>query len=629
MHKLALPAALAAALFALPPVAAQNRAARAPAVPVACADFNGHANHAWRLANPASAAQPERSRLAELAAGAGQKQAALLAEATRSPQNDNERLLGAFWAAGIDEAALDRQSAAAVQKALAPLGQLRRPRDLAKVLASFHTAGLAPMAEFVRLEAVNGSDRPLAAVPAPLGLVDPAFYTAQDAEVRTLLGKYRTYVEAVLRASGLPEAEVSPASEAVLQIETQLAQALAGEAPGAQSSDTLRAQDRRFIALGFADLLKQLGTRSDNLVVVSPAYFATLGQIVGAERDTKRLSWYLRFRALNRLAPELGAAFRSAHAGFFAQTLRGLPAAPSRAEHMDTLLRRALGGVNDAAFNARYAPAAQRARAEAVANAVRDAAVDMVGKAGATADAERLKATRFDIAGSTTPALDLGGLEFRADDHVGNLLRLGRWAEGRVLADRTIAIDPLPARVPAVQWITGSDTLLVSAAALAPPLLGDSGATPTAAPVPADFGAMGALIGHELAKRLQPGTRGAGLGALYNGFQAAPNLRVDGARTLPMNRADLAGLEFAWAAFMKSQPQADANAKKAFFTAWANLWAKTQTVDALRAEVQTSPYAPAAFRVNGPLSQLPAFGETYGCRVGSTMRTANPIAVWR
>lgn len=625
MRTLALTAALAVAVLALSPAAAQNRGARTPAAPLACADFNGHANHAWRLANPASAAQPERSRLAELGASAAQKQAALLAAAATSPQNDQEKTLGAFWAAGMDEAGLERQSAAAVQTLLAPLAQLRRPRDLAKVGAAYHALGVAPMAEFVRLEATDGGRRPLAAVPAALGLIDPAFYTVSDAEVRTLLGKYRTYVEAVLRASGLPEAEISPASEAVLQIETQLAQALVGEGPEARSSDTLRAQDRRFIALGFADLLKQLGACSEDLVVVSPAYFATLGQIASTERDTKRLQWYLRFRVLNRFAPELGGTFRSAHGGFFAQILRGLPAAPSRAEHMDTLLRRTLGGLNDAAFNARYAPEARRQRALALAEGVRAAAVEMAGKAGATEDAQRLQAMRFDIAGNASNTFDATGLEFRADDHVGNLLRYGRWAEGRILADRPLAIDPLPARVPAVQWLTGTDTLAITAAALSPPLLGDAGTTADAA----DYGALGALVGHELAKRLTPGNRGAALGPLYNGFQAAPGLRVDGARTLPMNRADLAGLEFAWAAFTKAQPQADANTKKAFFTAWANLWAKTQTTEALRAEVQTSPYAPAAFRVNGPLSQLPAFGETYGCRVGAVMRAANPIGVWR
>lgn len=627
MRKLALSAALAAAILAPTPAAnAQNRAAAAPTAPLACADFNGHVNHAWRLANPASVAQPERSRLAELAVSAAQNQVALLSAAASAPQNEAETRLGAFWAAGIDEAGLDRQSATAVQTLLAPLAQLRRPRDLAKVGAAYHALGVAPMAEFVRLDATEDGRRPLAAVPAPLGLVDPAFYTTDDAEVRTLLGKYRTYVEAVLRASGLPEAQISPASEAVLQIETQLAHALVGEGPDARSRDSLRAQDRRFIALGFSDLLKQLGARSEDLVVVSPAYFATLGQIANTERDTQRLQWYLRFRVLNRFASELGSDFRRAHGGFFAQTLRGLSAAPARAEHMDVLLRRTLGGLNDAAYTARYAPEASRQRATALAEAVRAAAIEMVAKGGTAEDAERLKAVRFDIAGSGVATVDASGLTFRADDHIGNLLRYGRWAEARVLADQPIAIGPLPARVPAVQWLTGTETLAITAAALAPPLLGGS---TTASPDAADYGALGALIGHELAKRLAPGNRGAGLAPLYNGFEAAPGLRVDGARTLPMNRADLAGLEFAWAAFTKTQPQADANAKKAFFVAWASLWAKTQTADALRAEVQTSPYAPAAFRVNGPLSQLPAFGETYGCRVGAAMRTASPIAVWR
>lgn len=625
MRQLPLSVALAAAVLVLSPAAAQNRGARTPAVPLACADFDGHANHAWRQANPASPAQPERSRLAELMEAAKRNQTALLATAGSAPQGEAEVLLGAFWAAGIDEAALDRQSAAAVQRLLAPLAQLRRPRDLAKVGATYHALGVAPLAEFVRLEATSNGHRPLAAVPAPLGLIDPAFYTSSEPEVRTLLGKYRTYVEAVLRAGGLPDAEITPASEAVLQIETQLAQALVGEGPDARSADTLRAQDRRFIALGFADLLKQLGARSENLVVVSPGYFATLGQLVAAERDPKRWQWYLRFRVLHRFAPELGSDFRRAHGGFFAQTLRGLPAAPTRVEHMDTLLRRTLGGLNDAAFNTRYAPEARRQRASAVAEAVREAAVDLVAKAGATDDANRLKAARFDIAGQGAPTFDASGLEFKTDDHVGNLLHYGRWSESRVLADRPLAIDPQPARMPAVQWLTGTETLAISAAALAPPLLGESGNVADAA----DFGALGALVGHELSKRLTPGSRGAGLGALYNSFQAAPGLRVDGARTLPMNRADLAGLEFAWAAFQKAQPEADANTKKAFFTAWANLWAKNQTTDALRIEVQTSPYAPAAFRVNGPLSQLPAFGETYGCRVGAVMRSANPIAVWR
>jgi putative endopeptidase len=614
---------LSAALLVVLAAPAAEAQRRAPAAPVACADFYAHANQAWLLAHPASAAQPERSRLEQLSTAASARRDALFAAAASSPQGPLETTLGRFWAAGIDEAGLESASAPALATALAPLGQLRRPRDLPKVGAAFHALGIAPMAEFIRLDAAAGPGQPLAVVPAALGLGDPAFYTSTDPEVRTLLGRYRSYVEAVLRASGLPEAEISPASEAVLQIETQLAQAIAGEAPDARSADTLRAQDRRYIALGFAELLDRLDAGTDQLVVVNPGYFAALTRIA-ADKDVRRMQWYLRFRVVNRLAPDLGTAFRTPHAAFFAQTLRGLPAGPSRAEHMQALLRRDLAGLADAAFNAREAPQARRERAESVVDAVRDAAVEQVGKSDPAA-AKRLADARLDIAGSATPAFDASGLELRAGDHVGNLLRISRWQEARVLAGKSTAVDPLPAHRPAVQWIAPSSMLAVSAAALAPPLLAEGAAAADAR----DFGALGALAGHEFAKAIDAGSRGAALGALFNGLQPAPNLRVDGARTLPMNRADLAGLEFAWVAFQKAQPQADVNAKKAFFVGWAELWAKTQTADALRAEVQTSPYAPNALRVNATLAQLPAFGETFGCRVGSKMRAAAPIAVWR
>ena len=616
-----LPAALAAVLACLP-AHAQNRASRAPAAPAACADFYTHANHGWLQANPASVAQPVRSRLSELSAASAQRHAALLTAAATSPPNDAERTLGLFWAAGTDEAGLDRNSQAALQAALAPLSRLRRPRDLPKVGGEFHKAGLFPMVEFVRVEETGGG-RALAAVPAPLGLVDPAFYTSTDAAAQTLLGRYRGYVEAVLRASGLPDAEISPASEAVLQIETQLAQALAGEAAGTRSSDTLRAQDRRFVSLGLAELLEALDVEVPNLVVVSPAYFATLSRIAG-ERDVKRLQWYLRFRVVHRLAPDLGSAFRTAHGGFFAQTLRGLPAAPTRAEHMEGLLRRNLAGLVDAAYVLRYTPQERRERAAAVIGGVRNAAVVMVRESDPAA-AKILADAKLDIAGSGTPAFDFSGLDFKRDDHVGNLRRLWRWQEARVLAGRSVAIDPLPAHVPAVQWIPSTSTLAVSAAALAPPLLAEGGATPE----PRDFAALGALVGHELSKAIDAGTRGAGLSAIYSAQQPARGLRVDGARTLPMARADLAGLEFAWAAFTAAQPQADANAKKAFFTGWGELWAKTQTADNLRAELQTSPYAPNALRVNTTLAQFAPFGETFGCRVGANMRAKTPTAVWR
>ena len=81
------------------------------------------------------------------------------------------------------------------------------------------------------------------------------------------------------------------------------------------------------------------------------------------------------------------------------------------------------------------------------------------------------------------------------------------------------------------------------------------------------------------------------------------------------------------AAFTKAQPQADANAKKAFFTGWAGLWARQDKATALAAAQATANHAPAKWRVNGPLANFPAFGQAFACKGRVAMqKPANFIA---
>lgn len=573
----------------------------------ACVDFEAHVNTAWRQAHPLPADAASISRLGQFQAMAEQQAQRLLTDVVAAPRDDKERLLAAFWAAGSDPAVLDTRSAAALTQSLAPLQGLRRARDLPVVSARLHALGLAPLIEFTRLDAGNGA---LAAAPAPLGLGDPAFYLRPEAEFQTLLGQYRAYLETLLRASGLPAVEAGAAAEAVVQIETQLAQSLASPSTEPLQPARLRELDRRYAGLGFATLLDQLDADARELAVLNPAYFTALSQRI-ANETPQRLQSLLRARVLLRLAPALGAPFRDAHAEFEGRVLRGLAEPPTTSAVLAESLRRQLPGLLDSVANARRVDAPLRERSESVVRAV---------QAAAAARDPRFGEVRIDLAGSATPAVDFSGLRFSADDPVGNRLRLARWHEQRVLAGLAAPVSPFPALRPALQFDPATQRLSISAAALAPPLLGDSPA--------ADFGAFGALLGHELSKALDAGDRGARLLALYNGFEVVPGLRVDGRRTLPMNRADLAGLEFAWAAFIASHPSASNAEKRAFFAAWAGLWAKHASPAALREDAARSPAAPARWRVNGPLSQLPAFAETFGCRAGQAMHASSPISVW-
>lgn len=582
--------------------------ARTPRPPAACTDFEAYANAAWRQAHPLPADGTVLSQLDQFEARANEQRRRLLAEVVASPRDEREGLLAAFWAAGTDPARLDGGSTAALAQALPPLQTLRRQRDLPRTLAQLHALGLAPLFEFTRLDKGRGA---LAVAPAALGLGDPAFYLRPEPELRALLDQYRAHLQGLLQASGLSVAEAAAAAVTVLRIETELAQTLATSATATAQALRLREQDRRYNGLGFAAVLTALDADARELAVLHPAYFTRLAQLA-ANETPEHLQALLRARTLLRLAPALAAPFRTAHAEFEGRVLRGLANPPDAEILLAETMRRQLPGLLDEVANARLVDAALRSRAEAVVRGV---------QAVAASHDPRFAEVVIDLAGSATPATDWSGLRFAADDPAGNLLRLARWHQQRVLQAQPQPLSPFPALRPALQFDPATRRLAVSAAALAPPLLGP-------APGAADYGAFGALVGHELSKAVDAGDRGNALVALYNGFEAAPGLRVDGRRTLPMNRADLAGLSFAWTAFNTAQPAADPATKRAFFLAWAGLWAQHGSPAGLRAQAQQSTAAPPRWRVNGPLSQLPGFAEAFGCSPGQAMHAVRPITVW-
>jgi len=50
----------------------------------------------------------------------------------------------------------------------------------------------------------------------------------------------------------------------------------------------------------------------------------------------------------------------------------------------------------------------------------------------------------------------------------------------------------------------------------------------------------------------------------------------------------------------------------------------------LRRQLQSNEHAPSKFRVNGPLSDAPAFAAAFGCKPGDAMvnRAAADVKIW-
>ena len=101
----------------------------------------------------------------------------------------------------------------------------------------------------------------------------------------------------------------------------------------------------------------------------------------------------------------------------------------------------------------------------------------------------------------------------------------------------------------------------------------------------------------------------------------------DGASPAPAAQATHAGS--AKAAGKGAPSNIQRESARRFFEAYANVWERNTAPDKAVAEASTSVQAPARFRIDGPLANLPEFSATFACKAGQPMDSATPVSIWR
>jgi predicted metalloendopeptidase len=173
---------------------------------------------------------------------------------------------------------------------------------------------------------------------------------------------------------------------------------------------------------------------------------------------------------------------------------------------------------------------------------------------------------------------------------------------------------------------------------------------------PVNFGGIGMVIGHELthgfddegrqfdpkgnlhdwwtpedAKEFEQ--RAACFVTQYSKFSVAPDVYVNGKLTLGENTADNGGARISLMALHNTIGQ---DTKKTdgftpdqrFFLSFGQVWCENIRPEAEVLQVQTDPHAPARFRVNGVLKNMPEFQKAFACKVGQPMVSPNACRVW-
>jgi putative endopeptidase len=654
---LALALIVAIAALSAPDADAQRKAAtqraKAPAVPAECRDFYAEANKDWLQANPMPASGAV-SALGQLAARAQQQQRDLLDAAMAAPQGNAQQLLGDFWASGLDEAAIERDGANPVAPLLQRIDGIRRARDVAPAIAALHYVGIPVAFDFTADIDLRDLDRHVGYFSqGGLGLPDPAYYTRNDADARALLGRYTDYVEKILVLAGVPAQQAAAEARSVVELETRLAMAsrplVELRDPRANFAPVPTAGlGKQYRNLQLDAFLKTQGVSDDTVSIANPELFAQLDALVAGLKPQQWKS-YLRWKVGDAMAPYLAKPWRDAAFDFRGKVLHGQAVPAPRWQQALDAINLAAGPMLGREYAARYLPAATRQQAELIAGQVRDALARSVDNTSWMSEAARAEARaklgrlRIEV-GTPRRDLDYTVQPMGRGSFGGNMLIASTWRHreemkriGRGNAERRWNVLP---QQPALAYDLAQNRLIVTAAMLQAPVLD------AAMPLPAQYGAFGALVGHELSHALDARGRMVDAGgalrdwwtsteaaawdalgqrvvALYDGL-AYPQLngvKVNGRLGRDENLADLAGVELARSALLAAQPSGGVEADKAFYRGWAQLWAQQVTADEAQRRSLQDVRAPGPWRANVPLMQQASYATAFACKAGAPMQS--------
>ncbi|WP_353080253.1 M13 family metallopeptidase [Stenotrophomonas sepilia] len=643
--------------------AAKKKAARAPAVSAQCSDFYNTTNAGWLKANPVPQTGATTA-LGQLVDRSRQQQRDLLDAAMKSPQGNVQKLLGDFWASGLDEAAVEADGSNPIAPLLTRINAIKKAKDVPASIAALHQVGIPVAFNFGPDVDLKALDRHIGYfMQGGMGLPDPAFYTRTDADTVALMGRYRNYVKQILALTGTPAAKLDAESQAVIALETELArnaQSLAGINNPFNNYAPISTKElnSRYRNLQLDAFLKAQGVDDDLVSLADPGLFK---QLDGMVTKLKPEQWkaYLRWRVGDSMAPYLSKAYRDAEFEFRGRVLRGQTLPPQRWESVLDAINVAAGPMVGREYAARYLSAEDRRQAAWIVDKVREVQIEAVKNsswmsAEAKTEAQaKLAALKIEI-GTPLRDLDYSVQPMGRGSFGGNMLIASTWRHreemkriGKGNADRRW--DVLPQQ-PSLAYDLAQNRLIVTAAILQGPVFNAK------ADAADKFGSFGGLVGHELTRAIDAkgalvdakgelrswwtpadktawtllGTRVAAQYSAYD-FPGVKGAKVNGTLTQEENLADIAGLELAWAAYAAQEPKAKQAQQQGFFRAWSALWAQQLSPNEAARRLTADIRAPGLWRSNGTLANLPAFGATFSCKAGQPMQRseADQIKVWR
>ena len=591
----------------------------------------------------------------------------LLVSAADSPEDDLDRMLGDYFAAGMDTASIEAAGLDPIRPYLDQIDAVQSHDDLLALLPRFHRDYLVPLFAWgVEVDHDDSTQHLFWFVQGGLGMPDRESYFADTEAQVALRAAYVEHVARQLVNAGAEPDDAASTAAAVLAFETRLAEThLRAE----ERRDPHKYLNRRTVAelaetapgLDLAGHLEALGaTGLASVNVQNPAYFAALHDVLTSTHlDTLRA--YLRFHLVRATSSALPAAVEDEAFDFYGRRIEGKKEPKDRYQRVVAALTSDIGEALGQRYVAKHFPPSAKDRAvhlvEAILEEMRESLRTRTWMSQATRERALTKLDSFGVKiGYPDRWRDWSSLQIGRDTYAANRIAASRYEAGRMLERLREPVDPneweMPPHIINAYYHPLRNEIVFPAAILQPPFF-DAEADDAV-----NFGGIGTVIAHEVSHGFDDSGRrfdadGAfrdwweaadqehftaladRVAAQFDDYLAVGDVHVNGRLTLGENIADLGGLMLAHRALARvvpdDAPEIDGfTPSQRFFLANATLWRGNVSEELARTLAATDPHSPRHLRVRGPFSNSAAFQQAFDLADDAPMLRApeDRIEIW-
>ena len=562
--------------------------------------------------------------------------------------------IGDLYNSFMDEPQADELGLKPIEAELARIDAVTAKTDLAVLIAQLHRVGVpGPFDPDVHQDPKNSTQYAIDFSQSGLGMPDRDYYLSSEKTFVDLRQQYAAYIEKLFTLANIQDPAVR--AHAVVEFETQLADK---QWTKVDSRDAEKAYNKLDITalkaltptFDWAAYLKQAGVNTPAVLVSQPSYlreFALISQRTSLETQKD----YYKLRVLESYASYLSQPFVDASFEFNAQALSGVPQQRPRWKRGVAIVEDVLGEALGKVFVQQHFPAENKKRIEQLVQNLLKAYGEEIDTlewmSPETRKAARAKLAMFTAKiGYPNKWRDYSALKIVKGDLVGNVMRAQEFEYQRNINKLGQAIDrdewEMTPQTVNAYYNSERNEIVFPAAILSPPYFDMT------ADDAANYGGIGATIGHEISHgfddqgsksdgagnlkdwwtaddRKNFDARAKALAAQYSKYEPVPGFHVNGELTLGENIADLGGLVIAYKAYQNSLVgKVDRvidgyTGDQRFFLGYSQSWMEKSRDEALINLVKSDPHAPPQYRVNGVVTNVPAFYKAFDVKAGDKL----------